>query len=545
MKSRWRSLKLLLLMISVTALLCGCSHRDSQVLTLKTDTGTFTSSQYPMYITDHNTIMMPVSMVTKAFSCAIKYREQRLVIQQGDVVITTIPGEAVIETAGGELALGDAAVWDEQELAGYLPAEVLEQGLGYEGHWDEKTNTYEIHDPVSGRKLLPSSYDYREQGRVPALKNQGDLGTCWAFASLLALESTLLPEQPVEFSEDHMSLQNSFQMNQEDGGEYTMSMAYLLSWQGPVLEREDPYGDGISPDGLTPEYHVQEVRILPEKNLEKIKQAVFLYGGVQSSLYISLDQADRESEYYNPGTAAYYYDGTEKPNHDSVIVGWDDNYPKENFRIQPEKDGAFLCSNSWGTEFGEDGYYYVSYSDSRIGNQNILYSGVEKAKSSQHIYQSDLCGWMGQVGYGREDVYFSNVFQAAGEELLTGAGFYATASDTEYELSVVRDAVAGEPYGRAVQTVRGTFDDAGYYTVRLPEEVLLEPDERFSIIIHIKTPGSTQPVAVEYNALGSKTAVDTSDGEGYISADGQNWESIEAEYGCNICLKAYTRDAGQ
>ena len=49
-----------------------------------------------------------------------------------------------------------------------------------------------------------------------------------------------------------MSLRNSFHFSQNAGGEYTMSMAYLLAWQGPVLEEEDPYGDGYSPDGLRP-----------------------------------------------------------------------------------------------------------------------------------------------------------------------------------------------------------------------------------------------------------------------------------------------------
>ena len=43
--------------------------------------------------------------------------------------------------------------------------------------------------------VLPASYDYREQGRAPKIGNQGSLGTCWAFASLTALESTLLPDQ--------------------------------------------------------------------------------------------------------------------------------------------------------------------------------------------------------------------------------------------------------------------------------------------------------------------------------------------------------------
>ena len=51
---------------------------------------------------------------------------------------------------------------------------------------------------------LPASYDGRKKGRVPAVKNQGNLGTCWAFASLQALEASLLPGESKDFSEDHM-----------------------------------------------------------------------------------------------------------------------------------------------------------------------------------------------------------------------------------------------------------------------------------------------------------------------------------------------------
>lgn len=40
--------------------------------------------------------------------------------------------------------------------------------------------------------------------------------------------------------------------SQNAGGEYTMSMAYLLAWQVPVLEEQDPYGDGYSPRRFKP-----------------------------------------------------------------------------------------------------------------------------------------------------------------------------------------------------------------------------------------------------------------------------------------------------
>ena len=66
-----------------------------------------------------------------------------------------------------------------------------------------------------------------------------------------------------------------------------MAIAYLASWTGPVLEEDDPYGDGYSPEGLEAVVHLQEAQVLESKNYDNIKKSVFLYGGVQSSLYMA------------------------------------------------------------------------------------------------------------------------------------------------------------------------------------------------------------------------------------------------------------------
>ncbi len=389
--------------------------------------------------------------------------------------------------------------------------------------------------------ILPSAYDYRKEGRAPRVKNQGNFGTCWAFASLTALESALMPEEKLDFAEDHMSLQNGFNLNQDDGGEYTMSMAYLLGWQGPVFERDDPYGDGVSPQGLKPVKHVQEIQILPKKDYQKIKAAVYFKGGVQSSLYTSIKNYKSRSVYYNENTFSYCYIGEEKPNHDAVIVGWDDNYPKENFNMELPGDGAFLCASSWGTEFGDGGYFYVSYYDSNIGMHNILYTGVDPVDNYDRIYQTDLCGWVGQLGYGKESAYGVNVYQAGEKENLEAVGFYATDVNTEYEVYMVRQVPEENPGFEERQLVAGgKFENAGFYTVKLETPVELEAGERFGVMMKITTPGSVHPVAIEYQADNTLSLVDISDGEGYISFRGASWESMEEKYGCNLCLKAYT-----
>ncbi|WP_243009074.1 lectin like domain-containing protein [Clostridium sp. AM58-1XD] len=414
----------------------------------------------------------------------------------------------------------------------------------------EEADSREQEQAAGPAMELPASFDLRREGRIPEIKNQGELGTCWAFASLTALETSLLPEDQLNFSEDHMSLNKNFLLGQNDGGEYTMSMAYLLSWQGPVLETDDPYGDKVSPEGLKPVKHIQEIQILPEKDYDSIKRAVVQTGGVQSSLYTSLKDSRSESEYYNKTEAAYYYDGKEKPNHDSVIIGWDDNYPKENFNSQPPGDGAFLCMNSWGKEFGDGGCFYVSYYDTNIGIHNIVYTAAEDTDNYSRIYQSDLCGWIGQLGYGSDTAWFSNVYEAEGQEQLKAAGFYAIGAGTSYEIYVARNLDEEEKmseggrdiFGAMQKAAEGYLEQVGYYTILLDQEVILSKGERFAVIVKIKSPGLIHPVAIEYDAKDGKCSIDLTDGEGYISLQGDIWERVEEKQGCNICLKAYTEE---
>ncbi len=396
---------------------------------------------------------------------------------------------------------------------------------------------------LEGTSPLPEYYDPRERGTISPVKDQGELGTCWAFSSLLALENALLPEESWDFSEDHMSHNPDFILGQANGGEYTMSMAYLLSWNGPVTEEQDPYGDGVSPEGLKAVKHVQEIRILPEGDREQIKRGVMAWGGVQSSLYTTMQNGQSQSEYYDQEKKAYCYPKRREPNHDVVIVGWDDHFPREAFRTKVRGDGAFLCENSWGTGFGDQGFFYVSYYDGNLGRTNVVYTNVEDPDNYDVVYQSDLCGWIGQLGYGEDTAWAANVYTAGQREKVEAVGFYATEADTEYQVYVLHN-VPKQPGSqlrdRGEVLAEGVLPHAGYYTVPLKKTENLRPGERFAAIIRLKTPGTIHPIPIEYDAGDGKCRIDLTDGEGYISLEGKYWERAEEKQNCNICLKVYT-----
>ena len=68
----------------------------------------------------------------------------------------------------------------------------------------------------------------------------------------------------------------------------------------------------------------------------------------------------------------------------------------------------------------------MSYYDTNIGVHNIVYTGIEPTDNYDNIYQSDLCGWVGQIGYGEDTAWFANAYKTKTKEELAAAGFYAT-----------------------------------------------------------------------------------------------------------------------
>ena len=83
---------------------------------------------------------------------------------------------------------------------------------------------------------------------------------------------------------------------------------------------------------------------------------------------------------------------------------------------------------------GHRGFFYVSYEDTQIGRHNISYAGVESTENYSHIFQTDLCGWTGQLGYGKEEAWCANVYEAKEKGTVEAAGFYVMVPDTEYAL---------------------------------------------------------------------------------------------------------------
>ena len=500
-------------------------HFCENGIDVKVEDKSISSFGYDVRLEKGLRLFVPEDFMEDIMGCSVlEYKDGHVEVDRADVSL---------EFKQADLLSGENAF--------YVPIDESADILGYKINYSFKDG-YVNFTNTDGGKYLPTAYDLREHDRVSPVRDQGEYGTCWAFAALGALETVGMPKEENVYSVDHMSRNNGFSLELSEGGEHTMSIAYMASWKGPVLEKDDPYGDGETNPDLKAVKHLEEAIIIESRDDEKIKSAIFKYGGVESSIYMEMPYGNQSTQYYDSTNASYYYNGEEKSTHDLVIVGWDDNYPKEKFKQPPERDGAYICKNSWGESFGENGYFYVSYDDTNICKKSIVYTRLGEADDYDHIYQSDKLGWLGQMGFNEESAYFANVYTAESDETLEAVSFYATGDDTTFKVFIVEDYKDVKSLnGGRKEIGKGETRYSGYYTVDLSKKVELKRGQKYAIIMSIKTPGSERPIAIECDAGDRTKDFDLTDGEGYMSLYGENWMSAE-ESEANICLKAFTKD---
>jgi len=389
---------------------------------------------------------------------------------------------------------------------------------------------------------LPSSYDLRNKNKLTTVKNQGSCGSCWAFATYGSLESFLMPNEKRDFSEQNLIKKAGLDYSPCEGGNIDMSTAYLARWSGPINEDNDPYIYN-SADAFPVKKHVQEVIFIPSRsgNLTNslIKNAVMTSGAVYTSMYW-------KSACYNSSNKAYYNKSFKEGGHAVAIVGWDDNFSKNKFNSPPPGNGAFIVRNSWGKSWGENGYFYASYYDKYFGRRGFnAVVTAEGPKNYTDIYQYDPLGWVTSLGFGSNTAWFSNIFTSTSNTALPAVSFYTAASQNFYEIYIYKDVSGNKPRsGTRVAKKTGQIDSPGYFTIELDKPVALLRNQRFSVVVKLKTTGYSYPIPVEYPLSNYSSSARASSGESFISSNGSTWYDIHTSWGgvwanTNVCLKAF------
>ena len=435
-----------------------------------------------------------------------------------------------------------------------------------------------------------SFFDLRDLGLLTPVRDQTYYGICWSFASMASLESSVLRSSgvSVELSPFQAAY---FMVNGDDEQEFASGgnpYAYLDPYTalGAVDRLIASLAAGKGAAEVVPgvnDWGAYFDLSLREERTVRLTDSISLYADVpfwetpsvaekvdlvkhlvetEGPVVVSLN-ADVSTVAYNPEHSCFYTapDSQLYHNHVAAIVGWDDDYPRENFNeaMRPERDGAWLIKNSWGTWMGEDGYFWVSYEDTCMA-EYVLQG--ELARSDEEIHQFDETGWSNSMSLGGTGGYLANTFTSARPETLDRIMFCTTGRDAYWRAEVYLNPTdASDPRsGELVASQEGWSTWSGYHTVALDAPVALSAGDAFAVVLYVDNASYPYPIAVETFTPDPELAGMVPTSVGYddagnpevslVSSDGQTWENpagygrdlpiLSYSYVTNVCLKALT-----
>ncbi len=217
-------------------------------------------------------------------------------------------------------------------------------------------------------KSLPASFDWWKQGKVTPAKSQGACGSCWAFASVGAMESKILIAGGPAYD---LSEQQQVSCNKEMWGCNGGNMTALRFWynEKPFKETCAPYeaSDNVPCDKFS---HCPGVDYNTTGYYTVTMDKYHIKTSIQSDGpgYFRFDVYEDFDDFWDNGTPGQVYcqrTGERKGGHAVLIIGWDD------------AKSAWKCKNSWGKNAGPngDGTFWIAYSGHkeslRFGMANV------------------------------------------------------------------------------------------------------------------------------------------------------------------------------
>ena len=442
--------------------------------------------------------------------------------------------------------------------------------LSYHGEEEIKVSSLQELEPGADRGVHTSSYI---SPYITSIKNQNPYGTCWAHAAMASAEADLwkkgLADSTIDLSEWQLAYffyhtvedplggtagdsvtvvtDSSAEDYLDRGGNQQLATYRLATWQGVTQEADAPYSTVYNDRTKTLDdalaygkdaYHLENAYWVSMKDRDIVKQLIMEYGACAASYYHDSAYFNSSSQWNRSEPLAEYKPTGTSTNHAITIVGWDDNYSKDNFgTYKPSSNGAWLCKNSWGSNWSKDGLFYISYEDSPNLNGNAYFYDYGTGDNYDYNYQYD--GGVGLSTYSVANA--ANVYTANSAETLKAVGFYT--EDVQYTctIKIYKNCTGNPVSGTLVSTQTATEPYAGFHTVVLDTPVDLNAGDTYSVVVYQTTSSGTPKVPIDvsfsWNWLTGVSSAKT--GQSFISSSGSYWQDVSAS-GYNCRIKAYT-----
>ena len=386
--------------------------------------------------------------------------------------------------------------------------------------------TFEASPAFRPFATLPSHFDWREQGKINPVADQGSCGACYAFAGLGNVESRIMIDGGPSYDFSENNLKECPVGGYKCTGGNTWIVANHLATRGTVLESCDPYSP--SPTGCNQSCpSIKTVlgwRVLSFDNTpstDVLKTYIMAYGPLFSAFNAGHGDSWYNEFYNYEGTYTLYYAGVGTANHAVLIVGWDDSL------VHAGGQGAWICKNSWGTGWGgacgygtEGGYFTIAYGSAKVGTYASCTDEWEDYDANETMLCLDEAGAWGAYGFPPEvEAWAMCKYVPERDWRIARIEFWTMDAVADADFYLYSNFDGFTLSNLIASKLDMTFETAGYHSVVPDSPVMIQGGDDVYAVLKLRDVSYAYPLA--YDVRGPKSS-----GACFVSEDGLSWSSF-------------------